>query len=128
MCHKTDYPIHDFNRSYHRQCAYHMDEEFVQSQQEPLPSTEYFSADIWRFSWYIDHLTTRVTHKPNGRKGTRAIAVSVLSYISLALRQRWIRNIYLAEVGVTDWKTSFPDTAMPAEVAVARCVQKLERV
>jgi hypothetical protein len=28
-------------------------------------------------------------------------------------------------VGVTDWKTSFPDTAMPA---VVRCLQKLEKV
>ena len=37
-------------------------------------------------------------------------------------------DIYLGEVGVTDWKTSFPDTPMPAEVAATRCVQKLERV
>jgi hypothetical protein len=37
-------------------------------------------------------------------------------------------DIYVGEVGVTDWKTSFPDTPMPAVVAVARCVQKLQRV
>ena len=37
-------------------------------------------------------------------------------------------DIYLGEVGVTDWKTSFPDTPMPAAVAVTRCVQKLQRV
>jgi len=37
-------------------------------------------------------------------------------------------DIYIGEVGVTDWKTSFPDTPMPAEVAATRCVQKLERV
>jgi len=30
-----------------------------------------------------------------------------------------------AKVGVTDWKTSFPDTPMPAMV---RCLQKLERI
>ena len=43
---------------------------------------------------------------------------------------RWIRrgDIYVGEVGVTDWKTSFPDTPMPAEVAVVRCLQKLEKV
>jgi hypothetical protein len=37
-------------------------------------------------------------------------------------------DIYVGEVGVTDWKTSFPDTPMPPEVAVTRCLQKLERV
>jgi hypothetical protein len=35
--------------------------------------------------------------------------------------------IYVGEVGVTDWKTSFPDTEMPAHVRVKRCLQKLER-
>jgi DNA-binding beta-propeller fold protein YncE len=34
-------------------------------------------------------------------------------------------DIYVGEVGVTDWKTSFPDTPMPAMV---RCLQKLEKV
>src|SRR5438132_147694 len=34
-------------------------------------------------------------------------------------------DIYLGEVGVTNWKTSFPDTPMPP---VVRCLQKLERV
>src|SRR5712664_1276179 len=37
-------------------------------------------------------------------------------------------DIYVGEVGVTDWKTSFPDTPMPPEVGVVRCLQKLERV
>ena len=37
-------------------------------------------------------------------------------------------DIYVGEVGVTDWKTSFPDTPMPSEVAVTRCVQKLQRL
>ena len=31
-------------------------------------------------------------------------------------------------VGVPDWKTSFPDTPMPAGVGVTRCLQKLEKV
>jgi DNA-binding beta-propeller fold protein YncE len=37
-------------------------------------------------------------------------------------------DIYVGEVGVTDWKTSFPDTPMPASVGVMRCLQKLEKV
>ncbi len=37
-------------------------------------------------------------------------------------------DIYVGEVGVTDWKTSFPDTEMPAAVRLTRCLQKLERV
>jgi DNA-binding beta-propeller fold protein YncE len=37
-------------------------------------------------------------------------------------------DIYVGEVGVTDWKTSFPDTPMPAEVSVMRCLQKLEKI
>ena len=37
-------------------------------------------------------------------------------------------DIYVGEVGVTNWKTSFPDKPMPAAVKVARCLQKLERV
>ena len=37
-------------------------------------------------------------------------------------------DIYVGEVGVTNWKTSFPDTPMPPEVGVARCLQKLEKI
>ncbi|MGY4466702.1 hypothetical protein ACVWWK_002384 [Bradyrhizobium sp. LB9.1b] len=37
-------------------------------------------------------------------------------------------DIYVGEVGVTDWKTSFPDEEMPAAVRGTRCLQKLERV
>ncbi|MDE2378054.1 peptidyl-alpha-hydroxyglycine alpha-amidating lyase family protein [Bradyrhizobium sp.] len=37
-------------------------------------------------------------------------------------------DIYVGEVGVTDWKTSFPDEEMPALVRATRCLQKLERV
>jgi hypothetical protein len=37
-------------------------------------------------------------------------------------------DIYVGEVGVTDWKTSFPDTPLLPEVAVTRCLQELERV
>src|SRR5260370_23841118 len=36
-------------------------------------------------------------------------------------------DIYVGEVGVTDWKTSFPDTEMPEEVKVGRCLQKLAK-
>ena len=37
-------------------------------------------------------------------------------------------DIYVGEVGVTNWKTSFGDTPMPAEVGRARCLQKLEKI
>jgi hypothetical protein len=37
-------------------------------------------------------------------------------------------DIYVGEVGVTDWKTSFPEEEMPAFVRATRCLQKLERV
>jgi NHL repeat len=37
-------------------------------------------------------------------------------------------DVYVGEVGVTNWKTSFPDTAMPREVSVSRCLQKLEKI
>ena len=37
-------------------------------------------------------------------------------------------DIYVGEVGVTNWKTSFPDTPMPPEVGVSRCLQKLEKI
>ena len=37
-------------------------------------------------------------------------------------------NIYVGEVGVTNWKSSFGDALMPDEVGVARCLQKLAKV
>jgi DNA-binding beta-propeller fold protein YncE len=37
-------------------------------------------------------------------------------------------NIYVGEVGVTNWSTSFPHAPMPPEVNISRCLQKLERV
>jgi DNA-binding beta-propeller fold protein YncE len=37
-------------------------------------------------------------------------------------------DIYVGEVGVTNWSSSFPDTPMPPEVNVGRCLQKLVRV
>ena len=37
-------------------------------------------------------------------------------------------DIYVGEVGVTDWKTSFPDTPELPTVKVTRCLQKLEKV
>ena len=37
-------------------------------------------------------------------------------------------NIYVGEVGVTNWKTSFPDAEMPDEVRRGRCLTKLERI
>ena len=37
-------------------------------------------------------------------------------------------SIYVGEVGVTNWPSSFGDTPMPAEVRIARCIQKLEKL
>lgn len=37
-------------------------------------------------------------------------------------------DIYVGEVGVTNWSTSFPDRPMPAEVQTHRCLQKLQRM
>jgi DNA-binding beta-propeller fold protein YncE len=37
-------------------------------------------------------------------------------------------DIYVGEVGVTNWSTSFPDMPMPPEVNISRCLQKLARV
>jgi DNA-binding beta-propeller fold protein YncE len=37
-------------------------------------------------------------------------------------------DIYVGEVGVTNWSTSFPTTPMPPEVNISRCLQKLARV
>jgi hypothetical protein len=37
-------------------------------------------------------------------------------------------DIYVGEVGVTNWPSSFPDEEMPPIVRATRCLQKLERV
>ena len=37
-------------------------------------------------------------------------------------------DIYVGEVGVTNWSTSFPDRPMPVEVQTHRCLQKLQRM
>src|SRR5246127_1440841 len=37
-------------------------------------------------------------------------------------------DIYVGEVGVTNWKTSFPDQPMPDEVRTSKCLKKLEKV
>jgi DNA-binding beta-propeller fold protein YncE len=61
-----------------------------------------------------------------GEKGPGIEAGKFLAPHGLALDSRG--DIYVGEVGVADWKTSFPDEAMPAEVRRVRCLQKLERV
>ena len=61
-----------------------------------------------------------------GEKGPGVESGKFLAPHGLALDSRG--DIYVGEVGVTDWKTSFPDEAMPAEVRRARCLQKLEKV
>ena len=61
-----------------------------------------------------------------GENGPGLEAGKFLAPHGIALDSRG--DIYLGEVGVTDWKTSFPDTPMPPEVGVVRCLQKLEKV
>jgi hypothetical protein len=61
-----------------------------------------------------------------GEKGPGVESGKFLAPHGLALDSRG--DIYVGEVGVTDWKTSFPDEAMPAEVRRTRCLQKLEKV
>jgi hypothetical protein len=58
-------------------------------------------------------------------KVIEAAASSVASW-GIALDSRG--DMYVGEVGVTDWKTNFPDEEMPAVVCATRCLQKLERV
>jgi DNA-binding beta-propeller fold protein YncE len=73
----------------------------------------------------VDAKGTRIA-RLGGETGPGVEASKFLAPHGLALDSRG--DIYVGEVGVTDWKTSFPDEAMPAEVRRARCLQKLERV
>jgi hypothetical protein len=58
-----------------------------------------------------------------GENGPGLDAGKFLAPHGLALDSRG--DIYVGEVGVTTWKTSFPDTPRPK---IVRCLQKLERV
>jgi hypothetical protein len=64
--------------------------------------------------------------KLGGENGPGLEAGKFLAPHGLALDSKG--DIYVGEVGVTDWKTSFPDTDMPAQVLTKRCLQKLEKV
>ncbi|PSO33805.1 peptidyl-alpha-hydroxyglycine alpha-amidating lyase family protein [Bradyrhizobium sp. MOS002] len=61
-----------------------------------------------------------------GEAGPGVASGKFLAPHGIALDSRG--DIYVGEVGVTDWKTSFPDEEMPAAVRATRCLQKLERV
>jgi hypothetical protein len=61
-----------------------------------------------------------------GENGPGLEAGKFLAPHGIALDSRG--DIYVGEVGVTNWKTSFPDTPMPTEVGVVRCLQKLEKI
>src|SRR6202044_1261293 len=61
-----------------------------------------------------------------GEKGPGLEAGKFLAPHGVALDSNG--DIYVGEVGVTNWKTSFGDMPMPAEVGVARCLQKLEKI
>ena len=58
-----------------------------------------------------------------GEKGPGLDTGKFLAPHGLALDSRG--DIYVGEVGVTNWKTSFPGETMPTPL---RCLQKLERV
>jgi DNA-binding beta-propeller fold protein YncE len=61
-----------------------------------------------------------------GEKGPGLEAGKFLAPHGVALDSKG--DIYVGEVGVTNWKTSFGDTPMPAEVGITRCLQKLEKI
>jgi hypothetical protein len=61
-----------------------------------------------------------------GEAGAGIESGKFLAPHGLALDSRG--DIYVGEVGVTNWPSSFPDQEMPAVVRASRCLQKLERV
>jgi len=61
-----------------------------------------------------------------GADGPGLAAGQFLAPHGLAIDSRG--DIYVGEVGVTNWTTSFPDRPMPDEVKTRRCLQKLERI
>ncbi|MGX1413399.1 DNA-binding beta-propeller fold protein YncE [Bradyrhizobium elkanii] len=73
----------------------------------------------------VDHTGKRIA-RLGGEQGPGIETGKFLAPHGIALDSRG--DIYVGEVGVTDWKTSFPDTEMPAAVRVTRCLQKLEKV
>jgi hypothetical protein len=70
----------------------------------------------------VDHQGKKIG-RLGGENGPGLETGKFLAPHGLALDSRG--DIYLGEVGVTNWKTSFPDTPMPN---VVRCLQKLEKV
>ena len=61
-----------------------------------------------------------------GEEGPGVVSGKFLAPHGIALDSRG--DIYVGEVGVTNWDSSFPDEEMPAAVRATRCLQKLERV
>lgn len=61
-----------------------------------------------------------------GEEGPGVASGKFLAPHGIALDSRG--DIYVGEVGVTNWTTSFPDQEMPPVVRTTRCLQKLERV
>ena len=61
-----------------------------------------------------------------GEEGPGVVSGKFLAPHGIALDSRG--DIYVGEVGVTNWDSSFPDEEMPAAVLTTRCLQKLERV
>src|SRR5476651_2600677 len=70
----------------------------------------------------VDAQGKRIT-RLGGENGPGLETVKFLAPHGIALDSKC--DIYLGEVGVTNWKTSFPDTPMPA---IVRCLQKLEKI
>ena len=73
----------------------------------------------------VDAKGTRIA-RLGGEHGAGLETGKFLAPHGLALDSKG--DIYVGEVGVTNWKTSFPNTPMPKEVRAARCLQKLEKI
>ena len=74
---------------------------------------------------FVDAKGKRIA-RLGGENGAGIEAGKFLAPHGIALDSKG--DIYVGEVGVTDWKTSFPDTPMPDAVRTTRCLQKLEKV
>ena len=73
----------------------------------------------------VDYKGARIA-RLGGEKGPGVESGKFLAPHGIALDSKG--DIYVGEVGVTDWGTSFPDKEMPPEVRRSRCLQKLERI
>jgi hypothetical protein len=67
--------------------------------------------------------TSTISRRAPGRRERIGMGIGVFLPHGIAFDSHG--DLYVGEVGVTNWKTSFPDTPMPK---VVRCLQKLETI